>query len=105
MSDVNVMQKAAEAAKKVGAVCPEAVAEYLKDRLSIVDTAAGPQIVVNNGLVVEPIEAVMARLQVTEGVGALFNGGKPDIRTMSHELYAAIRKHNPELLGLRPNRR
>ena len=103
--NVNVFEKATEAARNAGAVCPEAVAEYLNGSLTTVDTAAGPQVVVRNGLEVEPLDFVMSRLKITENVGALFNGGKPNVRTMSHDLYCAIRKHNPELLGLRPNRR
>jgi hypothetical protein len=103
-NSMNVMQKVAEAAKKAGAMYPEAVAEYLKDRVAVVETQAGPQIVVRNGLECESLDGVFARMQVTENVGAMFNGGKFDVRTMDHELYSAIRKHNPELFGLRKKR-
>jgi len=102
---VDVVQMAIEAAQKVGAVCPEGVAEYLKDRLTIVDTVAGPQAVVRNGLEVESLDGVLARLQVTENVGALFHGGEVDVRNLDHDLYRAIRKHKPELLGLGRKRR
>jgi len=104
-ASVDVMQKATEAAKKVGAAYPEAVAEYLMDRLTVVDTMAGPQVVVRSGLECESLDGVMARMQVTENVGALFHAGKLDVRNLDHDLFLAIRKHNPELLGLRPNRR
>jgi hypothetical protein len=104
MSNVNVFEMAAEAAKKAGAVCPEAVAEYLSDNLTVVDTVAGPQVVVRNGVTVEPLDFVMSRLQITKNVGALFHGGDLDVRNLDHDLYCAIRKHNPELLGLRHKR-
>lgn len=104
-ANVNVLEKATEAAKKAGAVCPEGVAEYLKDKLTVVDTMAGPQVVVKNGLEVESLDGVMARLQVTENVGALFHGGDVDVRNLDHDLFLVLRKHRPELLGLRHNRR
>jgi hypothetical protein len=102
--NVNVIEKATEAARKAGAVCPEGVAEYLRDRLAVVDTSAGPQVVVQNGLEVESLDGVMARLQVTANVGALFHGGKVNVRNLDHDLFLVIRRHKPELLGLRANR-
>ncbi len=96
-----LFEKATEAARKAGAFYPKAVAEFLKDRLVEVETAAGPTVMASNGLGFEPLEFVMAQLQTTKNVGALFTGDKLDVRTLEHELYRAIRKHNPELLGLR----
>jgi hypothetical protein len=102
---VDVMEKATEAAKKAGAVCPEGVAEYLKDNLTVVNTVAGPQVAVRNGLDVESLDGVFARMRVTENVAALFHGGKPNVRNMDLDLYRVIRKHKPELLGLGRKRR
>ena len=47
------------------------------------------------------MDAAMARLKETEEVGPLFTDGKVDVRTIGVDLYQAVRKHNPELLGLR----
>jgi len=102
---VDAFQMASEAARKAGAAYPEATAEYLRDRLTVVDTVSGPQVVVRSGLECESLDGVFARMKVTENVGSLFNGGKPDVRTMDHELFRAFRKHAPEVLGLRKNRR
>jgi len=101
---VNVLDEVAEAAQKAGAVCPEGVAEYLKDDLTVVDTASGPQVVVRNGLDVESLDGVFARMRVTDNVGALFHGGNVSMRTMDQELYRIIRKHKPEWVGLRRRR-
>ena len=43
-------------------------------------------------------------LKESENVGPLFDA-KLNVKTMDHELYVAIRKRNPELLGLRKKRR
>lgn len=104
-TDVNVMEKAAEAAKNVGACCPEGVAEFLRDKLTIVESVSGPQVVVRNGSQVKPLDCVLSRMQVTENVAALFHGGAVDVRNLDPDLYRAIRKHQPELLGLRKKRR
>ena len=100
----DVMEMATEAARKAGAVCPEGVAEYLEDRLTVVDTVSGPQVVVRSGLEVESLDGVFARMRVTEGPAALFHGGKVNVRDIDHDLYRVIRKHKPELIGLRPHR-
>ena len=102
---VDVFQKATEAAKKAGGAYPEAVAEYIQDRLSVVASLAGPTVMARNGLERESLDATMARLKVTENVGPLFNGGDVDVRTLDVDLYQALRKHNPEVLGLRRKRR
>jgi hypothetical protein len=69
-----------------------------------VDSLAGPTVMARNGLERESLNAAMARLKVTEKVGPLFSGGKLDVRTIDFDLYQAIRRHNPELLGLRHKR-
>ena len=103
-ASVDVFQKATEAARNAGAPYPEVVAEYIKGRLSVVDSLAGPQVMVRNGLECEPLSVAMLRLKESENVGPLFNA-KLDVKTMDHDLYVAIRKRNPELLGLRKKRR
>ena len=70
MTGVNVFEKATEAAKKAGAAYPEAVAEYIQDRLAVVDSLAGPTVMARNGLERESLDAAMARLKVTEKVSA-----------------------------------
>ena len=50
------------------------------------DTVAGPQIVVRNGLERESLDAAMARLKVTEEVGALFTDGKVDVRKIGSSI-------------------
>lgn len=102
---IDVMATVIEAAKKVGAECPEGVADYLKDKLTVVDTVAGPKVAVKNGLDVESLDGVLARMQVTDNVAALIHGGKLDVRNLDLDLYQVIRKHRPEWLGLRRKRR
>jgi hypothetical protein len=102
---IDVTAKATEVARKAGAIYPEAIAEYIRNDLAVVDSAAGPQVVFRNGIGYEPLDFVMSRLKITENVGALFHGGKLDIKNLSHDLYRAIRQHNPELIGLRHKRR
>jgi hypothetical protein len=107
MSDVtvNVFERTVEAAKRAGAAYPEALAEFLKDDLSVVNSLAGPQVVLRNGLERESLDAAMARLKATEEVGALFTDGKVDVRKIGVDMFQALRKHNPEVLGLRKKRR
>jgi hypothetical protein len=102
--EVDVIQHATEAARQAGAYAPEAVAEYLVPHLTTVDTVSGPQVVVSNGLDYESLDGVFARMQVTENVAALFTGGKLNVTKLDPDLYQLIRKHKPELLGLRKNR-
>jgi hypothetical protein len=104
-ANVNVLEKTVEAAKKAGSVYPEALAEFLKDDLSVVDTIGGPQVFVRNGLECESLDAAMARLKTTEEVGVLFTDGKVDVRKIGVGMFQALRKHNPEVLGLRTKRR
>ena len=101
---VDVFQKATEAARNAGAAYPEIVAEYILPRLSVVESLGGPQVMARNGLEPETLSVTMQRLKESENVGPLFDA-KLNVKTMDHELYLAVRKHNPELLGLRSKRR
>ena len=102
---IDAMATVIEAAKKIGAECPEGIADFLKNKLTVVDTVAGPQVVVKNGLQVESLDGVLARMQVTENVAALIHGGKVDVRKLDMDLFQVIRRHRPEWLGLRRKRR
>ena len=101
---VNVIEEATEAAKEAGAICPEGVAAFLEDDLTIVDTMSGPQVMVRNGLEIESLAGAIARMRVTEGVASLFHGGPVNVEDLDHDLYRVIRKHKPELIGLRSKR-
>jgi len=100
---LNVIEKATEAARKAGAVYPEAIAEYIKDQLAVVNTMAGPQVMASNGLGYESLDAAMPRLKQDEKVGRLFSG-QLDMQNTDHDMYLAVRKHNPEVFGLRRGR-
>jgi hypothetical protein len=52
-----------------------------------------------NGWEPETPGVTMQRLKESENVGPLFDA-KLNVKTMDHELYLAIEKHKPELLGL-----
>jgi len=103
-ASVDVVEKATEAAKKAGAAFPEAIGEFIKDQLTVVNSMVGPQVMASTGLDYESLDAAMARLKQEEPLAPLFTGEKLDPRTMSHELYLAVRKHNPEVFGLRRGR-
>lgn len=102
---VDVFDKVVEAAKCAGSPFPESVAQYLADNLSVVDSLAGPQIYVWNGTEREPLSVTMARLKESKDIGPLFGDGKVDVRTMTYDAFRAIRRHNPELVGLRKKRK
>ena len=93
-----------EAARNAGAAYPEIVAEYILPRLSVVESLGGPQVMSRNGLEPETLSVTMQRLKESEIVGPVFDA-KLNVKTMDHELYVAIRKHNPEVLGLRKKRK
>ncbi len=103
--DVDAMDKATEAALKAGAAFPEAVAEYIQDKLTTVRTMAGPQVFVQNGMEVESLDVAMARLKATENVSVLFTGDKPNVKTLQQGLYEVIRKHAPTLVNLRAKKK
>ena len=94
-ASVDVFQKATEAARNAGAAYPEAVAEYIQDRLSVVDSLAGPTVMARNGLERESLDAAMARLKVTENVGPLFNGGNVDVRNLDVDLVSSTQEAQP----------
>lgn len=101
---VNVFEKATEAARSAGAACPEIIAEYILPRLSVMDTAGGQQVMARNGLEPESLSVTMQRLKESANVGPLFNA-KLDLKAMDQDLYLAVRKHAPEMLGLRKKRK
>jgi len=103
-ASVDVFQKATEAARSAGAAYPEIIAEVILPRLSVVESLGGPQVMARNGLECEPLNIAMLRLKQSEDVGPLFDA-KLNVKTMDHDLFLAVRRHNPELLGLRKNRR
>ena len=102
--DVDAIDKATEAALKAGAAFPEAVAEYVQDKLTTVNIMAGPQVFVQNGMEVESLDVAMARLKATDNVSVLFTGDKPNFKTLEQGLYEVIRKHAPTLVNLRPDK-
>ncbi len=105
MNSASVFDKVVEAAKGAGSPFPESVAQFLMDDLSVVDTLAGPQVYVWNGKEREPLSVTMARLKESKDIGPLFGDGKLDKRNMSYDAFRAVRRHNPELVGLRKKRR
>ncbi|NLE37627.1 MAG: hypothetical protein GX621_06335 [Pirellulaceae bacterium] len=102
---IDVFDKTVEVAKNAGSPFPEAVAQYLADSVSVVESMAGPQIFVWNGTEREPLSVAMARLKESEDIGPLFTDGKVNVRTMSYDAFRAVRRHNPELVGLRKKRK
>lgn len=102
---IDVFDKVVEAAKDAGSPFPESVAQYLADSVSVVKSMAGPQIFVWNGTEREPLSVTIARLKESKDIGPLFTDGKVNVRTMSYDAFRAVRRHNPELIGLRKKRR
>jgi hypothetical protein len=102
---VDVFQKATEAARNAGSPFPESVAEFLRDKLSLEDSLPGPTVMVRNGMERESLEVTMSRLKESKNIGPLFTDGKLDVKTMGHDVFLAVRRHNPELLGLGRKRR
>jgi hypothetical protein len=103
-SEVNVVEKATEAAKRAGAAYPEAIGEYIQDQLTVVNSMVGPVVMAKNGFEVVLLDAAMVRLKEDENLGPLFTGEPLNVKTMSHDLYLAVRKHNPEVFNLRRRR-
>ena len=101
MSNENLFQTAVDAAKKAGCARPEVIAEYLLPDLTVEDTQGGPTVFVRNGMGVESLPAVFARLAVDAEMGPAVNGGQPDAKTITPRAYRAYRKHAPEVFGLR----
>ncbi|MEN6407193.1 MAG: hypothetical protein ABFC77_12060 [Thermoguttaceae bacterium] len=101
----NVFEKTVEAAKQAGATYPKAVAELIRDKLSVENSLAGQQVFVRNGLCRESLGVAIDRLKQSEKAKPLFGDGKVNVRLLDVGEYIAIRKHNPELFGLRKKRR
>jgi hypothetical protein len=105
MNDASMFDKVVAAAKDAGSPFPESVAQYLMDDLSVVDSLAGPQLFVWNDTEREPLSVAMNRLKESADIGPLFTDGKLNLRKMSYDAFHAVRRHNPELVGLRKKRR
>jgi len=105
MNDPNspdVMEKAIQAARDGGACCPEAVAEILRPNLYVEQTQAGPAVFCSSDGRLVPLSAAVAELRDNPTIKGLFeSGGGLDLRRLTTLHYRAIRKQNPELLGLR----
>ena len=69
-------------------------------------TLAGPMPCAIVGGEIVPLASAVAKLreQAPELAGLFDAKAKLDLRAMTPERYIAIRKHSPELLGLRPKR-
>ena len=104
MRNENLFQTVVDAAKNAGCARPEVVAEYLLPDLTVENTEGGPVVFTRNGMGLEPLPAVFARMAVDAEMGAAVNGGTPDARTLTPRAYRACRKHAPEVFGLRPRR-
>lgn len=103
--NVNAFDATVAAAKSAGSPFPESVAECLMNRVSIQDSLSGQQVFVWNGNDQEPLSVAMTRLKCSDDIGPLFTDGKLDVRKLSVDAYQAVRRRNPELLGLRKKRR
>jgi len=101
MDDQSVFQAAFEAATKAGCARPDVVAEYLRPDLTLENTQGGPVVFARNGMELEPLPAVFARLAVDPELGPAINGGQPDPKTIGPRAYRAYRKYAPEVFGLR----
>jgi hypothetical protein len=97
----DVMEKAIQAAKDVGACCPEAIAEILAPHLYVEQTMAGPTVFCNTESGVLPLPAAVAKLGQNPTIKGLFERGAGlDLCKLTTPHYRAVRKRNPELLGL-----
>jgi len=97
----NVMEKAVQAAKDAGACCPEAVAEILAPRLCVEQTMAGPTVFCHSESGAIPLATAVAELRQNPTIKGLFDRGAGlDLRHLATPHFRAIRKRNPELLGL-----
>jgi len=87
-----------------GVAHPAAVAEILRPFDQA--TVAGPMPFAIVGGEIMPLASAVTKLRdEAPEIGALFDAkAKLDLRAMTPERYIAIRKHSPELLGLRPKR-
>lgn len=98
----DVMEKAVQAARDGGACCPEAVAEMLRPNLYVEQTEAGPTVFCNEAGRTLPLSAAVAELRQNPIIKGLFESGEGlDLPRLTTPQYRAIRKANPELLGLK----
>jgi hypothetical protein len=97
----DVMEKATQAAKDAGACCPEAVAEILAPHLYVEQTMAGPTVFCHTEGGSLPLTAAVTELRRNPTIKGLFeHGAGLDLRHLATPHFRAIRKRNPELLGL-----
>ena len=97
----DVVEKAIQAAKDAGACCPESVAEILAPSLSVEQTMAGPTVFCNSENGTVPLATAIAELRRNPTIKGLFESGAGlDLRKLTTPHFRAIRKRNPELLGL-----
>jgi len=97
----DVMEQTIQAAKDAGACCPESVAEILVPNLHVEQTMAGPTVFCHaeNGPI--PLATAIAELRRNPTIKGLFERGAGlDLRKLTTPHFRAIRKRNPELLGL-----
>ena len=95
MSNENLFQTVVDAAKNAGCARPKVIAEYLLPDLTVENTEGGPVVFARNGMGVEPLPAVFARLAVDAEMGPAVNGGQPDAKTITPRAYRAYCKHAP----------
>lgn len=69
MDNENLFQAAVDEAKKASCARPEVVAEYLLPDLTVENTEGGPVVFARNGMGLEPLPAVFARLAVDAEMG------------------------------------
>ena len=97
----DVMEQAIQAAKDAGACCPEAVAEILASHLCVEQTMAGPTVFCHSESGAIPLATAIAELRQNPTIKGLFERGAGlDLRHLATPHFRAIRKRNPELLGL-----
>ena len=97
----DVMEQVIQAAKDAGACCPESVAEILAPHLHVEQTMAGPTVFCHaeNGPI--SLATAVAELRRNPTIKGLFeHGAGLDLRKLTTPHFRAIRKRNPELLGL-----
>jgi hypothetical protein len=97
-----LMDAAMKAARNAGACCPKAVAEILRDRLYSEQRGLTTSVYAHFQGETLTIDAAVAKMRETPRLGRLFSpDGKFDFGEMTQPEYRAIRRVQPELLGLR----
>jgi hypothetical protein len=96
-----VTEQAIQAAKDAGACCPESIAEILAPNLYVEQTMAGPTVFCHTEGGSLPLTAAVSELRRNPTIKRLFeHGAGLDLRHLATPHFRAIRKRNPELLGL-----